>query len=186
MQRRRSADCSHTAGIQTGSDLLLGSAATVAKPCAVYAAPLDRQMLAQGPQTDPNSIPDQRRLLDRCRNAGLARMDATDALIQQALRDEEAERKRAKQEKHAHGALQRRPPGDGGVTGAAATATASPPLNRLLPPLPAAIRADQERKAARKGMTLEQIEAQEGGPVKESQVRLCAVVERHRSVHHNE
>lgn len=58
-------------------------------------------------------------------------MAETDAVIQQALRDEESERKRAKQEKHA---------------------------------------ADKQRKAARKGMTLEQIEAQEGGPVKESMV----------------
>lgn len=61
-------------------------------------------------------------------------MAETDAVIQQALRDEESERKRAKQEKHA---------------------------------------ADKQRKAARKGMTLEQIEAQEGGPVKESMVGMA-------------
>ncbi|PRW60637.1 CD2 antigen cytoplasmic tail-binding 2 [Chlorella sorokiniana] len=61
-------------------------------------------------------------------------MADTDALIQQALKEEEAERKRAKKEKAAQA---------------------------------------KETKAARKGKTLEQIEDEEGGPVKESQVGMA-------------
>ncbi|KAI7844013.1 hypothetical protein COHA_002550 [Chlorella ohadii] len=61
-------------------------------------------------------------------------MADTDALIQQALKEEEAERKRVKKEKAAHA---------------------------------------KEAKAVRKGKTLEQIEEEEGGPVKESQVGMA-------------
>lgn len=44
------------------------------------------------------------------------------------------------------------------------------PANAVL--LPLRCHADKEAKAARKGKTLEQIEEEEGGPVKESQVNL--------------
>ncbi|KAL4422393.1 hypothetical protein ABPG75_008590 [Micractinium tetrahymenae] len=61
-------------------------------------------------------------------------MEDTDKLIQQALREEEAAKKRAKEQKHAQA---------------------------------------KQRKAVKKGKTLEQIEAEEGGPVKESMVGMA-------------
>ncbi|KAL4436141.1 hypothetical protein ABPG77_005589 [Micractinium sp. CCAP 211/92] len=61
-------------------------------------------------------------------------MSETDKLIQQALREEEAEKKRVKEQKQAEA---------------------------------------RQRKAVKKGKTLEQIEAEEGGPVKESMVGMA-------------
>lgn len=61
-------------------------------------------------------------------------MSETDKLIQQALREEEAEKKRVKEQKQVEA---------------------------------------RQRKAVKKGKTLEQIEAEEGGPVKESMVGMA-------------
>lgn len=113
-------------------------------------------------------------------------MADTDALIKQALKEEEAERKRSKQEKAAQGAPRgaqaaARCPS---LPAAAAVSRVACPTNGApcLPPaatvtvaarLPSVrAAAAKQAKVARKGKTLEQIEDEEGGPVKESQVSL--------------